>query len=244
MTYNDNGYVPRIGYAQQFRQAGASSTLNNGLFHFWKLDETSGSRLDSVGTYHMSQLINGPTYETGVIGNALKLVQASSQQIYGVGTTSDKARTWAAWFKTVSVTGAPIIMGGTASSPDTRRQSEIFWSGTSIICTQRSSFSFQTATWAGPGAWIADGNFHLIIASCDPYDGDGYVRIYADGDVTAKATSSAWITDIKDPADPYGIGGWNAGYHDGSVDLVAMWNRELTSDERLEFYGSGAGWQP
>jgi hypothetical protein len=70
MTYQDNGYNPRVGYDQQFRQAGAAAAPRwDTLVAGWHLDETTGTRVDVLGNYDMS-VVTPVGYDTGKFGNA------------------------------------------------------------------------------------------------------------------------------------------------------------------------------
>jgi hypothetical protein len=54
------------------------STLVNGLVSYWKLDEASGTRVDAVGTNHLTPT-NAPIGALGKIGNACDFEADSTQ---------------------------------------------------------------------------------------------------------------------------------------------------------------------
>src|SRR4030042_5737253 len=55
-----------------YSQHSANADINTGLVGYWNFDATSGTTaLDSSGSNNTGTLINGPTWTTGKIDNAL-----------------------------------------------------------------------------------------------------------------------------------------------------------------------------
>jgi hypothetical protein len=86
MTYQDNGYVSRVGYTQQFALAGAAVDPRwDNLMAGWTLDESSdGSgqvdRADVLGTYTMTD-VNTTASRAGNIGNGADFVLADNTHL-------------------------------------------------------------------------------------------------------------------------------------------------------------------
>jgi len=102
---------------QKKTQSGVdTSSLLNGLTHYWKMDETTGNRLDSVGAFHMVPY-NTAGYEAGLIGNASTLGGSPNalrnvSAILSVPATG--ATVWG-WIKLGS-TGAMAIINSNVST--------------------------------------------------------------------------------------------------------------------------------
>lgn len=86
MTYQSNGYVPRVGYKQQFAAAGEEAdTFWGGLIAGWHMDEGGlGARADVLAVNGLDDWNNNVASVTGHISNAAAA---------GFGAT----RTLAAW---------------------------------------------------------------------------------------------------------------------------------------------------
>ena len=89
-----------------------------------------------------------------------------------------------------------------------------------------------TATW-----------YHLVV-TYDGTDSSAGVKFYKDGEsVTVSSTSdAAGYTAMQNTAQPVWIGKWNNGsnnYHDGLLDEISVWKKELTQAEVTELYNSG-----
>ena len=59
----------------------ALSPLLTGLTHYWKLDEASGVRHDSVGTIHLTPSANDPASVAGVVGNCADFEEDNTNRL-------------------------------------------------------------------------------------------------------------------------------------------------------------------
>lgn len=94
----------------------AESTLTNNLISFWKLEEASGTRVDEVSGYDLTDN-NTVAQGTGKIGNAAEFVDANSESLTHVSNsdfqTGDVDWTWAGWVKFNDLASDPGIAGKT-----------------------------------------------------------------------------------------------------------------------------------
>ncbi len=90
---------------------------------------------------------------------------------------------------------------------------------------------------------INDGEWHHCFAVVDR---NGNAQIYIDDGSAEGAASITSIGDIDDAAQPLAIGtqpDLSSDPFDGDIALVRIWNRALSSAERLVQYNSGDFWQ-
>lgn len=99
----------KIGTGILGGSSGASSPLLTGLLAYWKLDEVSGNRLDSVGTRHMvPQATIGNA--VGKIGNCA--TASGTGNYLGVTDASLLTIDWAAGFSIVGWVYVPTVYSG------------------------------------------------------------------------------------------------------------------------------------
>ncbi len=101
---------PSIPNYPEVNARGSSLTVNplwstNGLVGYWNLDEGTGTTaLDLSGNGNGGTLVNGPSYVTGKLGQALSFSSSSNQYInISNNLTLDSAFTIAAYIKTNSL---------------------------------------------------------------------------------------------------------------------------------------------
>jgi len=76
MSYRDNGYVPRVGYNQQFTRAAAGPSFLDDMVAYWPMDETgAGTRYDAVGSADLIVVGSGTEVAevAGVQNNAVNV---------------------------------------------------------------------------------------------------------------------------------------------------------------------------
>lgn len=212
------------------------ASLIVGLDAWWTLDEVSGGRIDSHGSYNLSD--NGGTlYATGKQGNAADF-EASSSQYLKVDTTDFQADlgsfAFSTWVKMESNSDlGGIIQVGTGSGAATNDALLAVQSDGEI-----SFYMPEGATWR-----LVEGGilslatwYHLVImfnAATDTMSlivNDGTPTTYNLLDAPNGVSTSLQI-------------GAYLGYRylDGLVDETARWSRILTSAEITALYAGGDG---
>lgn len=200
-----------------------------GIVAYYKLEESSGNRVDSSGNSLDLTPTNTPGNTTGKISNALAVAQASSQQ---VGRASYSALNLAAdftvagWF---NVTSYP--------------QNTHFWS---YSVSTRPGINFNTVgvgTFVVNGASIgigtvAAGSGWRFIA-CRYRASDFFAEARLDGGAWTSGTGTSPTTTTG--TFYLGARGDLARWMNGAIDEVGVWSRRLTDAEVNYLYNSGSG---
>ena len=212
------------------------------LISYWKLDEASGTRVDSHGTNDLTDN-NTVTQSAGKLGNAAQFVAANSEYLNRADNASlsmgaGVRMTLTAWVYADSLTGVDtheII--GKRNAIDSLEyslrtdESDLFSffvtsDGTVGTITLVTAEALSTATWYFVVAWYDGTNINLQV-------NNGTIH------------STAFSADIFDGTSEFDIGavasllpGWS---WDGRIDSVGLWKRVLTADERAALYNAGAG---
>lgn len=218
----------------------ALSTLVTGLVAYWSLDETSGTRYDSVGS---SDLTDNNTVgsDTGKNGNAASFVAANSEKL----SVADSANTvWgedgngvtvSMWVKPTRQAGLePLFVRNSGT-----RNFELFDAQTGsgvyfFVQTDEGDMRAQSTE-------KALNQFYHVVAWFYPTDKKTYLSI--DNGTPTTCVSAQSSTSLPAAAGDVAIGGWaiTGDFFEGLIDEVAIWSRVLTSDERAELYNSGTG---
>lgn len=214
----------------------SSTTLLNQLLGYWKLDETTGNRLDSSGLQNSLLPVGAVSFSTGVISNAasfsgssVNLAVASDD---GTLVTGEVPFTLSCWVKFNDVTGQKYVLTkGTVSNWDYAIDINAgklrFWGYDGVrlpLVTANSAGSVATNTWYHVVGWNDQAG--------------GTVNIQVNGgtvDSVVKGTNT-FATSVS----TFKVGGLSP-YLNGLADEVGMWKRVLTSGERSYLYNSGSG---
>jgi hypothetical protein len=217
-------------------------SLTTDLVAYWRLDETTGTRVDSVGGNSLASA-NGVSYELDPPdGNALIVSAASfaasssqylstadSNDLSATGFTAD-SMTFTAWARLDDKSAYRYIISKSATTEyyiDYNPSEDRFrfgWGDSYIFANSLGSPSINT--WYFIVGW---------------YD--------VDTDTINIAVNDGAPDSITPPGfNPSGNGdflvGWqgNLGYYmDGLIDEAGVWRRVLTSEERTQLYNDGAG---
>ncbi len=211
---------------------GPSSTLLNGLVHYWPLDETSGARYDVVGTAHLTDY-NTVGYAAGKHNNAASFVAANSERLSKASFTFPAVFTWDGWIYRSSAASADTMFlscGVWAAGVHLRgREADGKWD---YLVGNGDGYSLQTT----PGA-ITDDAWHFVVIT---FDSSFVARLYVDNSTAIVGTALTGVPTTN--ATMYL--GFNTSFNDyleGKMDESALWSRVLTTDERAELFAAGAG---
>jgi hypothetical protein len=235
-------FVPAFGIAKASAQSLINpyrfgSTLNSGLVSYWKLDEASGTRADSVGSASLTDA-NGIGSGSGLIGNAATfsgtttpLLSSSSDTLQTGGSSFELAF----WVKVTSTTGdAGMVCKG-----------DSLGSVMEYLCylsAGKPSFMIKTSGAAFPLAQIASAisinTWHFVNAYFD--SGINELGIAVDG---GSFTTQAAAAPTANTARVFTIGSMSdTSVLLGTIDEVGFWKgRVLTTAERAALYNAGAG---
>jgi hypothetical protein len=201
--------------------------LRSSLKAYWTLEEESGLREDSVGSYDLTD-VNTVTFEAGKEGNAAKFTAANLEYLECTPSPilDSEAWTFSAWFKPTAVTGSEVLCSvansGTSGSPSTI----ILREGTFARLYTSTGYLISSVTMT-PGTW-----YHYF---CSWYPNEWTLSINDE----APKTALVGMTKTEDTYFYLGTG--FQGKCNSAIDEVAVYGRALNAGERTALYNSGAG---
>lgn len=205
-------------------------SLNTGIVAVWKLDESSGNAVDSVGS---NTLTNGSvTYGAGKINNAATFTTGLTSSTSPISGSSDW--TMAMWYKS-STTGTNkqmLVFGNSAQTA----KSIIY-----LYTTVGNAIALDTA---GAGLITSsitstiDGNWHLLVITHTANNFAMYI------DNASVGTGSTTAMSLGTNAMAIGYDNLNARWPWGAqLDEVYFWNVVLSGADQTTLYNGGTGLQ-
>jgi hypothetical protein len=253
-SYLDAGFTATLSFVGAIRKlspknftatlfpggGGGASFPTTGCTAYYKLDETTGTRNDSVQinvndlTDHNSGLtvggkVGGAYHCVASIPNYLSCADNAAFQM-GTGTFS-----LAAWVKTVTTStqfiisyGAPLVAGQNGYGIYIASGQLNF-----VVDGTASAQSDNTSATFNDGAW------HLVILTVNRAGNS----ILLDVDNVNRLTDTSFSSGSVDSSFGFQIGARNGGsFFDGDVDEVGVWkNYILTSGDKAALWNGGAG---
>jgi hypothetical protein len=212
-------------------------SLKTNLVAYWKLDETSGTRVDANGSKDLSAS-GSVASTTGKINNAADFTNLGgfltrTDSTFNFGNTSFSIACWVK-FDTLNA-GVYIIFQGRTSNNDLSYQL------TNSGDANNREFRFGIISVAGDGVNITDnirrstGTWYYIVAWYD--SGSGQLGLSVNN--SSVTTSTGVVTPRSD-----GVGASfvaSSGFLDGQLDEMGVWSRVLDSTEMANLYNSGSG---
>ena len=211
----------------------SGSTLNTGLVSWWDLDETSGTRVDSVGSNDLTDQ-NTVGFISGKIGNAAAFVAANNEVLHVSADFFTGDYTISLWTD-MSLAGTKYVLAGYDPVANLNGP-KLYWTN----ATNRYSFLHDgsvgaivdvatTSQWRHLVLWAEDDTLYFTSSTSN-----------TPGEIGSVTRGHTGISG------PFVLGGTvNGGTFTGSltdaIDLCGVWSRVLTADERTELYNLGAG---
>ena len=227
-------------------------SLLQGLVSYWKLEESSGTRVDKRGTVNLTAN-NTPGNAAGPtnLGNAAAFVRASSQDLSATSPVCDS----------VAGTAASFTVGGWVyytAVPQPGQVYGIINKASGMFGAASVEYSFELAGEAGGSTWtyrarMSDGvtairtlsntigmpstsTWYNFFFGWDAVAGTIFLSIDNAADLILSAEGS------HNGSKTLYIGSRiNAHFHNGRIDGVGFWNRKLRDTERTRFYNGGRG---
>lgn len=210
------------------------STLPTSLLSYWSLEETTGSRIDTPGTFDLTDN-NSTGYGTGKQGNAadftpndnLSIAEQSSLRYTGSVNLSASF-----WFKADTVSGVQGLVGMYNGTSDAEEWL-VYLNGTSLILLVRNQGA--AVTWSSSistGTW-----YHVVVTmnSSNAYS----MKVNNGTAVTGSGASGTFDVPLTFRIGAYGIVA--AGHFNGMIDEVGIWQKVLSDTEITTLYQSGSG---
>lgn len=223
---------------------GGSSTLDDGLTAYWKLDEASGTRVDSGANGQDLTDNNSTGSATGKINlggdfefASLNYLSHADSATLSLGADTDF--TFSCW---VNLESKPAFSGGIiCKNGDAGDAAEYLlrWdAGDSFIFAVGTGSANQLVAASTLGA-PSLATWYFIVCWHDSTANTVNIQVN-----NGTADNAAWSGGTVDGGNEYRIGAYsfNPGFaFDGIIDEVGFWKRVLTADERTELYNAGAG---
>ncbi len=228
-----------------------SGTLETSLEAFYKLDEVSGTRLDSIGSNDLTDN-NTVGSTTGVKGNAADFVQANSEYLDVVDSAdlsfANESMSISCWVRLTSKPSDMVIIGKwTARPANANREYVIRY----VTGSDRFIFEVSSTGEAGGIATVVANNFgsptagvrYFITAWHDSVANTINIQVN-----NGAVNSLAHSLGIFDGTSPFALGaffnqaGPSAGQLlNGDVDETGIWRKVLSAQERTDLYNGGSG---
>ena len=184
----------------------------------WTLDESSGTRADSVGSSNLTD-INTVDVTTGIFGNAASFTSANSEYL-SVADNPDLSGADAdlvvrCWFKITGGSGTRVIAGKWGSNT-TSREYVLYVNASLVPIFVVSGAAAASATW---GSALALDTWYL----CHGWH-DGVTNVVGISINSATAVTASHASGIKDTSTPFEIGrpDTSTKYHSGAVDDLVV----------------------
>jgi len=235
-----------------------ASVNTSGLVGYWRFEEGSGTTAsDSSGNGNNGTLTSSSMWTTGgEFGNGINFTGTNLQNISIASTSSSLSSnstgltvaTWinaASWPQSASALSAGIVSDWNTFTVGSQKgyllrvfnntgcliftfniADGINYNSTNSHCSDINTF-YSTNTW---------------IFVVGVYSANNYLKIYVNGVQSSSTTSNIASVMMPQTSKSLYIGytGINAGYFNGTIDEVQIWNRSLTADEVRELYQSSA----
>lgn len=211
----------------------AYAALTDNLSVFYNLDETSGSRADSLGIYNLTDN-NTVLYATGIIGNAADFEKdnseylSASSAILPTGANADFSAV--AWIKLETCSSEGIILSQKSGSESGR-----FLFSVNSSCQLKVFLGGVSTTITG-STTLNTGEWYFVAVVRDTNN----INIYLNGNSTPEGSASDG-TALSTANFAVGANVVPELYFDGLIDELGIWNRVLSTNELSELYNSGSG---
>jgi hypothetical protein len=218
--------------------AGGTSPLLTNLVAYWKLDESSGTRIDSHGSNNLTDN-NTVGSATGKIGNAASFVSANEEYL-SIPTSSFSAsftdeaslNLWVRRDLDIPLTPATSAFLKLEADAASDNHYPFTDNNDYIRIFRTSRFTINPRLSGVPDRTV----WHMLTITTTP--GTNGYKIYQNGILeyqnSGQATVSLGTTLF------FGTG-TAAFYYGGLFDEVGLWSRALTASEITQLYNSGSG---
>lgn len=218
---------------------GGGNGLLTGLYGYWDLDESSGTRNDSHGSNNLTEsgTVSGVT---GKISNAAAFTNTAGQKLQktsasGLPTGASDAWSLSLWHRTDSNVSLSHYFGF-GDNPSTNTFPANGVRRALLNFTGDYYFWGEDRDWDTGVAFDADGNWHHVVITCSGTN----LNLYVDGSLAAGPQSVPSFST----AGTYITVGENhnaGGPPDADIDECGLWSVELTSGQVTSLYNGGSG---
>lgn len=219
------------------------ATLGADLVSYWELEEESGTRADSYGANDLTDN-NTVLYGTGIQGNAADCEAGSSEYLSITdasqsGLDLSGSFTISMWIKPESVqvqSSDPRPLAKMGSAGNYQYETVYYGNLTKLMVSANGSSytADENSTTITAGNW-----YHLAFA----FDAaNGSSTRWVNGVRTGTGTNVP--TSIYNGNGAFALCAWvgvGGTYHDGLIDEVGIWSKNMGTPSIVELYNSGSG---
>lgn len=226
--------------------AATSSPLLTNLISYWKLDEASGTRVDSHGSNDLTDN-NTVGAATGIINDGANFVAANTEYLSHASNaslqTGDIDFTISAWVKLAAKGAYRMIV-----AKDLYNTSREYWVNYiptfdrfAFQVTSDGTDATQIAVYADALGSPSTGTWYFIVVCHDSVNNAIKIQVN-NGTINSAGTAAG----VYSGAAQFMLGansdfGTPSNFMDGMIDEVGFWKRVLTAGEITQLYNGGAG---
>jgi hypothetical protein len=228
------------------------NTLINGLAAHWRLNETTGTRVDSERDNDLTP-VNSPTYTTGIFGNAAQFTSLDNQALtiddnvkINIGSSDFTVACWVKFNNFDNADSNDFVGFAGKGASDVPGLNNYAFSLIYRPSLERMQFSFaddnsiSSSATANDFGEISTGVWYFVIASYESGTDRATISV---NDVENHAISPITLYDSSEYGFNIGRGFNRDRYNfNGAVDSFSLWKRLLTDDEKSQLYNSGSGY--
>ncbi len=225
-----------------------AGTLTTSLISYWKLDETSGTRIDSKGSNNMT-VTNGVSYAGGKMGNAGVFTEAA-----GAEDRASQTYLQVADNASISAGDTNFTFGGWVYMGAKSHDMSIVAKGDSGAANEfnlkYNSSSDRFEFWVHNGSALTSilaSNFgapsintwYYVVAWHDATNNQLGIQIN-----NGTANTSSYSNGVQDNTSRFLIGTWQDTPNQewvGRIDELGFWRKILSTQEKTDLYNSGGG---
>jgi hypothetical protein len=229
-------------YVVSTADSGGSVELLTSLVSHWALDEVSNGsaavqRSDSHSTHHLSDN-NTVASNTGKVGQAADFVPANSEYLSGTVPWANESFTIAGWVWTDDVAAFRDAFGKWSVSDNNRECLLVYDNSVGKFRFYVSSDGANAVSVAADGmAAVETGRWYLVVVWHNAV-GDT-INIQINNSVVDTLSHAAGVFNSS-ALFTVGARTASSSFWDGRVDLLSVWDRLLTANERKELYNAGS----
>lgn len=228
-------FLPLLGVSQPTTETLA---LKTGLRAYWKLDETTGTRVDSHTAGADLTDNNSTGSAAGIISNAAVIVAASLNHLSRTDTPAvsfSSTMTISTWVYLNSIpAGAGAIVGKDDGASN--RDYALYIDSSGVV--NFTTYGTGTTGNLAYGSAFSTSTWYHVLAWYDASDSTKHLQVNA-GTVLDQSSSKA----PSDGTGSFEIGLFQSAFYlNGRVDETALWDRVLNATERTQLYNSGSGY--
>jgi len=220
-------WIPTIYGVEVKEWATWTANLNVGLISYWKLDETTGIVIDSLGNSNGTN--NGATANVGGIINSAYDFESRDIDYINLGTDTWSNSDFTSGFTINTWTDIESVTTSRVFSIEGRMDIQInsgIYKG--YIGTTVNNFVFGNA--------VDTNGFHMITLT---HNGTT-LKLYEDGVYVNQTLCSNAALDAVSRTTNIGRSYNNANFFDGIIDEIGLWTRPLTATEITLLYSGGS----